>query len=155
MKPHVYWRWTLGLPLVCPAIAFGLLWVWGLVAEPPLFVGQWLVTVYMSGYLLGIPYAVLAVSTLFLLWSRPAAIYRRAALILPVVFALLLGSSAAVYFAFSGGSVVDAVNTKLRPFYLLTLIMGYAYVSLAFLGAWLLKRWHLVEASRLVSDASA
>jgi hypothetical protein len=94
-----WYRAAFALPLVVPVASIAL---WLLLEEvyPPgthlsspelLFVSVPMVLVF-SGIFGGVPYALLAALMLGYLWPRPAASYRRAALVAPLLFIpVLLG----------------------------------------------------------------
>jgi len=155
MRPHNFWRWSLALPLVCPAVAFCILFVSASLGEPPLLVTQTLMTVSMSGYILGVPYALFAGALLAVLWSRSLAAYKRAALVAPIMFDLVLIAIAAILTLTSHSELAEVFAPKFRSFYVLELVLGYVYVGVVFAGAWVLARLHIFGGSGVASERSA
>jgi len=155
MRARTFWRASLALPLVCPVIALGVMWGIAKIGEPPLVVTQALVTIGMSGYLLGIPYALFALILLAALWSRSLSVYRRAALVAPILFDLVFIAIVAIYSLVRHGEMAQVFTSGLRSFYLFELVLGYSYVGLVFAGDWLFTRLNLVQYAGSGSERSA
>jgi hypothetical protein len=155
MRARTFWRGSLALPILCPLIAIGVMWGAAKLGEPPLIVTQALVTVGMSGYLFGIPYALFAALLLAILWSRSLSAYRRAALVAPLLFDLVFMAIVAIYDLASHVELAQVFSPGMLSFYLLELVVGYSYVGLVFAGDRLFTRLNLIEQAGGVSERSA
>jgi hypothetical protein len=125
------------------------------VAQLPRIASQALVTVAMSGYLLGIPYAVFAGVLLAVLWSRSLSTYKLAALMAPLLFALVFLAIVAITILTKHGKLTEAVGPNFRTFYFVTIALGYLYVGIVFVGAWLLARVHILKLPVTAGEHSA
>jgi len=129
--------------------------LWGRVGEPPLVVSQFLVTIAMSGYIFGIPYAVFAALLLLAIWSRSLSAYKYAALLAPILFDFLVIGCTTVFVLINGGQAAQAFGSKFLPFYVLAIGLGYAYVGFVFAGAWFLAKVDVLRDAGAISQHSA
>jgi hypothetical protein len=143
----IYWRIAFLLPLVAPLVLLGIVETRKAagVTGPPASV----VEVFLLGSLFygGAPYLVFVVGLLALLWSKPVAWYRRATWVAPPAFLVLFVVGLQVYWiATSAGSWLESPRA-LSGFSTMVLVVGYAYVAIAWLVRWFLGLAGLLQAA--------
>lgn len=132
MSVKTYYRWTLLLPLLVPALAWPLL---NLLSSG--FAGMAAYLLFLSLLIGGVPYLLFAIG--FLLWMRDASDARvhRGILLAPVVYTAVMVVCLTLFLLVDG--TFSNSSDSLGTFVGFALAFGYGYVALAELGRLLLR----------------
>src|SRR5260221_9455044 len=121
-----------------PALVLG--WAW---THPQ--VPEWAVIVGFSLIYGGAQYLLLAGAVLVLLWHRPAGSWRRTAVIAPVLMVPAFWIGFSLYVLWDGLFPLSSLlGFQFIYFTSITLVLGYAYVGLAFALYAVLRRIRLL-----------
>jgi len=140
-----FFRFAAALPIAIPLVAYGLL---AFSSALPAGVVSWLLVLAASLWIGGIPYALFALMTLWLLRERPPSTYRLIALLAPTMFAALFVVGQFIVWIYFGAS--GPINREFLIFPAWCLILGYAYLAVVFIGLRILRRFGAVDDARAV-----
>jgi hypothetical protein len=147
-----YYKLCLGLPLLLPVLVIAILPLVDKLAGPltrPSVVQSVVALIVMSPIVGGIPYLLTIIPLLWYGWNRDASWYRNLSFVLPLIYAVVLGVSAAVFFTIDRK---DPVLSNALNFSELGLLVGYPYVVLCHLGLLGLRRLGVIEQARTAAS---
>ncbi len=135
MSEKVFWRIAFFFPLLAPVavLSYAALRSWLGAASSPGHLIQFILI--GSLFFGGIQYLVFLVLLLIILWSKPVSWYRWASRLAPLLFLVVFLLGFQLYWlGTDAGSWVDSPRS-LVGYSSLVLVLGYAYVAIA----WLLR----------------
>jgi hypothetical protein len=147
-----YYKFCLGLPLLMPVLVIASFPIVNKLAGPltrPSVVQSVVALIVMSPIAGGIPYLLTIIPLLWYGWNRDASWYRNLSFVLPLIYAVVLGGSAAVFFAIGRK---DPVLSNALYFAELGLLLGYPYVVLCHLGVLGLRRLGVIKQAGTVAS---
>jgi hypothetical protein len=156
MSTRVYYRLSLALPFVLPAVTSAVVYLLDVGNAPGVLALVWIVWIVLLSSLIygGVPYAILAAGLLW--WSRGkneerllGSLYLAPVVMLPLLWlyqiiqgAILMirGATVETYGQSAGEYLVAPLGGSLLYLSGCVIGLGYAYVALAIAGLALLKR---------------
>jgi hypothetical protein len=136
-----YYRISWLFPLILPLFAIVLVPLLNRLGfRIPEVVGTGIGLIFSAVFMFFIPYAVLVVAYLLLLYNRSKKAYAVAITLSPAFMALLV--SLFILIAGSGSHDVSGMSLFYARY---CFVVGYFYVALIFLLLWILRRIHLIQ----------
>jgi hypothetical protein len=141
MSPVSYYKLCLGWPLLLPGLLIVILPGGAWPGGPNTALGVWVIL-----WIGGLPYLMTILPLLGYGWDRDFSWWRNLLFVLPIIYAVVLGLSAAVFFAintktFSLSWSEHEALVLARP----VLVVGYPYVGLCYLGLFVLRRLGVIK----------